>query len=166
MLARAALACILVASLSSVACATPAVLANTHSSDDALAQAVLDAMERRDVDALMRLSVSEEEFERVVWPSLPASRPEVGVSSSYVWQDTFTKSRAYLHRTLQQWGGKRLQLIRVEFAGDTTEGQSYSLSRKSRLVVRDEEGHERTVRLFGSIIRQAGQSKVYSFILD
>lgn len=166
-LRRAALTLALAASiLALTGCGSPPALANTLSSDEATAHAVLDALERRDAAALMALSVSQEEFERIVWPTLPASRPEVGMPSSYVWQDTFARSRAHLDATLRQWGGRRLQLVRVEFVGSTTDHGVYSLSRKTRLVVRDETGAESTVRLFGSIIRQRGGSKIYSFIVD
>lgn len=164
---RAALTLALAASiLALTGCGSPPVLANTLSSDEATAHAVLDALERRDAAALMALSVSQEEFERIVWPALPASRPEVGMPASYVWQDTFTRSRTHLDETLQRWGGRRLHLVRLEFGGSTTEHGAYSLSRKTRLVVRDEAGAESAVRLFGSIIRQRGGSKVYSYIVD
>ena len=41
-----------------------------------------------------------------------------------------------------------------------------TISRETRLIVRDETGEELTLRLFGSIIRQHGRSKVYSYIVD
>lgn len=154
------------ASLLAGACGAPAVLAHTSASDDDLARAVLAAVERRQVDELQRLAVTKEEFEGVVWPALPASRPEVGMPSGYVWQDTSAKSRAYLGRTLQEFGGQRFELVRVEFKGTTTEHGHYSISRKTHLVVRDATGRDSTIQLFGSVIRQNGRSKVYSYIVD
>lgn len=165
---RVALACVvaLAGGAALAGCRTPGALAGMLSSDEAVAQAVLDGLARRDADALMRLAVSREEFERVVWPTLPASRPDVGMPGSYVWQDTAARSRAHLDRTLRQWGGRRLALVRLEFAGETTTHHAYALSRRARLVVRDEAGAQQTLRLFGSIIRQRGGSKVYSYIVD
>jgi hypothetical protein len=148
------------------ACRSQPLLANTRSSDEATASAVLTALEHRDREALLALSVTQEEFETVVWPTLPASRPEVGMPSTYLWQDTDTRSSAHLDETLRRWGGRRLRLVRVEFGGATTEHGPYSLSRKTHLVVRDESGAELTVRLFGSMIRQGTATKVYSFIVD
>lgn len=163
---RAALVLLLLASSAAAGCSSPPALANTLSSDEAVAAAVLDRIHEQDFDGLMRLALSREEFERVVWPTLPASRPEVGVEPGYVWQDTSLRSRGELHQTLHQWGGQRLHLVRVEFLGQTTDHGTYSISRKTRLVVRDQTGAERRVRLFGSLIRQNGGSKVYSYIVD
>lgn len=147
-------------------CSSPHVLANSQSSAEAVAQTVLDAVHRRDRQALVRLSMTREEFERVVWPALPASRREVGMPSSYTWHDTATKSQAHLDRMLRRWGGRRLHLVRLEFGGATSHHHTYSISRKATLLVRDESGMEHSVRLFGSVLRQHGRSKVYSYIVD
>jgi len=131
-----------------------------------VARAVLEALAARDEEALTRLALTKDEFEEIVWPTLRVSRPEVGMPLDYVWRDTYVKSRGYLARTLADYGGKRFTLVRLEFQGETTEHPGYSVSRKTRLVVKDEAGQERTIRVFGSMIRQAGKSKVYSYILD
>ena len=144
----------------------PATLASTFDSDEAVARAVLDALAHKDADRLAGLALTKDEFESVVWPTLPVSRPEVRMPMDYLWQDTFTKSRLYLAQTLEEFGGRRYSLVRVEFQGDTTDHESYSVSRKTRLVVTDASGAEQTIRVFGSIIRQAGRSKVYSYIVD
>ncbi|MDH4065993.1 MAG: hypothetical protein OEW19_16460 [Acidobacteriota bacterium] len=127
---------------------------------------MLDAVARKDAEALTRLALTKDEFETIVWPTLPVSRPEVRMPMDYVWQDTFTKSRAYLGRTLADFGGERFSLVRIEFRGETTEHGTYSVSRKTHVIVKDDAGRERNIRLFGSIIRQGGRSKVYSYIVD
>lgn len=123
-------------------------------------------MGSNDAAALAAMALTKDEFEQIVWPTLPVSRPEVGMPIEYVWQDTFRKSRAFLQQTLSEYGGQRFALVRVEFRGPTTEHKGYTVSRETELVVRDERGAERRIRLFGSIIRQEGRSKVYSYILD
>lgn len=161
-----ALLVFLLAFLPAACSSPPAPLEPSWESDEALAGAVLDAIERRDSEALMRMSVTKDEFEDTVWPTLPASRPEVGMPIDFVWGDTFSKSRGYLAQTLSEFGGRHFELVRVEFDGETTDHESYDVSRKTVLIVRDAEAHERRLRLFGSIIRQTGRSKVYSFIID
>lgn len=148
------------------ACSRPVLLEPTFESDDALARAVLDGIARKDGPGLLGLSVSKDEFENLVWPTLPISRPEVGMPLAYVWQDNFTKSRAYLAQTVERYGGRRYDLVDVEFDGETTEYGSYSVSRETILVVRDERQEERHLRLFGSVIHQNGRSKVFSYIVD
>lgn len=147
-------------------CGRPEPLADTFESDDAVVRAVLDAVSRNDGEALLRMTVTKDEFQHVVWPTLMVSRPEVGMPMDYVWNDTSTKSRGFLSETLAAHGGKRYELLEIAFLGDTTYHSGYQISRKSHLRVRDANGEEQTIRLFGSMIRQNGRSKVYSFIID
>ena len=51
-------------------------------------------------------------------------------------------------------------------SGDETDYGTFNVSRETRLFVHDSEGQEHTLRLFGSIIRQNGRSKVFSYIVD
>lgn len=147
-------------------CSGRATLTRTFESDDALGRAVLEAMARRDAEALLGWAVTKDEFEDLVWPTLRVSRPEVGMPVEFVWRDQSTKNRAYLENTLRQYGGEHFELVRVEFDGATTDQGTHAISRATRLIVRDAEGRERGVRLFGSIIRQQGRSKVFSYIVD
>lgn len=156
----------MVIALLALGCSQPLTLANTFESDHALARAVLEGFARGDRDALLRLGVMKAEFEQLVWPTLPVSRPEVRMPLDYVWQDTFTKSRAHLARTLSQFGGRQYRLVRVEFRGKSTEHGTHSISRQTRLIVKDDAGRDQTIGLFGSIIRQNGRSKVFSYIVD
>jgi hypothetical protein len=157
---------VLVIALAQSACSPPTLLESTFESDEAVARAVLDGLARKDLQGLLGLALTREEFEDLVWPTLPVSRPEVGMPFAYIWNDHSTKSRTYLGQTLAMYGGRRFELLRIEFAGQTTEHGSCSITRESRLIVRDEEGQEQTVRVFGGIIRQNGHSKVYSYIVD
>ena len=141
-------------------------MTHTFESDEAAARAVLDALHAKDADRLAALALTREEFATIVWPTLPISRPEVGMPMDYVWQDTATKSGAYLAQTLADFGGRQFTLERVEFRGETTSAADYTVSRKTYLVVKDEGGEQKTIRVFGSIIRQDGRSKVYSYIQD
>lgn len=150
----------------SAACGRPHLLTATLDSDDAVARAVLAAVERHDREALLGMALTVDEFEHLVWPTLPVSRPEVGMPMAYVWNDTATKSRGFLAETLHTYGGQRFDLVGIEFRGETTYHDGYQVSRKAHLRVRDADGRERTIRVFGSIIRQNGRSKVYSYIID
>ena len=147
------------------ACTQPA-LDSGFESDEALVQAVLDGLHRRDAAGLLDLAVTREEFEDLVWPTLQVGRPEVGMPLDYVWDDTFSKSRRHLIQTVAAHGGRRYRLERVEFGGPVTHHGTHAIARETQLVVRDEDGQQRTLRLFGSIIRQDGRSKVFSYIVD
>ena len=155
-----ALAAILVSSCAS------APLPNSHQSADALARAVLAAIETRDTNALHTLALNREEFTEHVWPDLPAARPERNLSPSFVWGDLSQKSNIMLRETLAAHGGKKYEFIRIRFLGETTPYASYRVHRESELTVRDAEGHERQLRVFGSVLEKEGRYKVFSYVID
>lgn len=144
----------------------PPPLSNTFESPEALGREVLQALAVRDRVRLSGLALSEAEFRTRVWPELPASRAERNLTADYVWRDLALKSDASLTGVLSTLGGRRLQLQRVEFAGETTNYATFSVSRKTELVVTHEDGTEERVRAFGSIVRADGGVKVFSYVVD
>jgi hypothetical protein len=145
-------------------CGAP--LPHSQESVESLARAVLQAMERRDLEELHALALNREEFTAHVWPELPAARPERNLSSAFVWGDLNQKSNIMLRETLSEHGGKKYQLVRVRFLGRTTPYQSYVVHRESEVTVTDPDGRERQMRLFGSVIERAGRFKVFSYVID
>jgi hypothetical protein len=156
---------ILVLALLVAGCGPPP-LAHTLPSSEAVAREVLSALERRDVARLRALALSEEEFERRVWPGLPAARPERNLPWSYVWMDLRQKSDAALTRTLQEHGGKHYELQEVRFAGAATDHGTYRVHRDTVLLVRDGSAQVLELRLFGSTIEADGGFKAFSYLVD
>ena len=156
------LACILLTSCG----AWPAPLAHSQDSPEALARAVLSALERRDVDALNELAIDEGEFREHVWPELPAARPERNLPFSYVWGDLHQKSTARLGQTIAKHGGKAYKLVSMRFIGETTPYQSYRVHRDSEITLTDAEGGIQPIRLFGSVLEKDGRYKVFSYVID
>jgi hypothetical protein len=141
-------------------------LANTHTSPTTLAAAVLNALERSDIEELRRLAVGEQEFRDHVWPELPAARPERNLPFSYVWGDLHQKSDAALGAIVGSQGGRHYELASVRFLGGTTPYQTYLVHRQTALTVKDSSGEEQQLRLFGSILEKDGQFKVFSYVVD
>jgi hypothetical protein len=140
-------------------------LANTSSSAEALAGAVLDALARRDRARLDALAVSEQEFRDHIWPDLPAARPERNLPFSYVWGDLHQKSTASLLRTLDAYGGRRVSLTRVTFAGKTNYAR-YIVHRDARFEVAETGGVSTSLRVCGSFLEKDGVWKVFSYVVD
>jgi hypothetical protein len=159
---------VLVAALLCPACgrARAASLAHTFTSPADLARAVLDSIARNDRSALEAFAVSDREFRELVWPELPASRPERNLPLDYVWGDLKQKSAGHLRQTLARHGGRRYALVDVEFLGATTSYRTLDVFRKAQLRVRDEGGEEQAIRLFGSILRSGSDYKVFSYVVD
>ena len=158
---------LLVVCLFAAACAgSSRPLPNSHESPEVLARAVLTAIERRDTDALLALALNKEEFEEHVWPELPAARPERNLSVNFVWGDLNQKSNATLRDTLAAHGGKKYEFRSIRFLGETTQYDSLRVHRESELTVKDADGIERQVRMFGSVIAKSGRYKVFSYVID
>ena len=147
------------------ACTQVPPLVDTHPGADSLAEAVLDALARKDRAALERIALSEQEFRDHVWPDLPAARPERNLPLSYVWGDLRQKSVAALSETLARHGGRKYELVRVEFTG-RTDYTTYRVHREATLHVRDSEGKGHALRVCGSFIEKDEAWKVFSYVVD
>jgi hypothetical protein len=144
----------------------PPPLESTLSTPESLAQEVLNAFALRDEVRLRALAIDAEEFELHVWPSLPAAQPGRNLPWSYVWGDLRQKSDANLQRLLGTYGGRRLLLESIRFAGGTTHYAAYTVHRQAVLRVRENAEALDEVRVFGSAIEQAGRWKVFSYVVD
>lgn len=142
------------------------LLSNAHPSAEALATAVLAAVERRDIVSLTQLALNEQEFREHVWPELPAARPERNLPFSYVWGDLHQKSESFLAQTIQEHGGRRYTLLGVRFDGESTAYPSYAVYRETVVRVRDESGRNVDLRVFGSSVVKDGHWKVFSYVTD
>ena len=136
-------------------------------SPQAVAEAVVTALDARDAAALERLSVNEQEFRDVVWPRQPAARPERNIPWEYAWRTLAARSRHQLKGRLSEWArGRRATVVGVTFAGETTDYGSYRVHRRSVVTLRDPAGRVETIRVFGSLIEQDGRYRVFSYVVD
>jgi len=138
----------------------------TWGSAEEAAEVFLEALAADDVERMRSTALSGEEFADVVWPELPSSRPNHNVPLDYAWRDLNQKSTNSLGRISRRYGGRRHRLERVEFLSETTDYITFAVHRDARLVLVDEEGVTRRLRLFGSMIERGGRWKLFSFVND
>jgi hypothetical protein len=160
------LTAVLIAALAFVSACRQAPLANARSSPDDLGRDLLAALAANDAGRMQALALSEEQFKDLVWPSLPASRPERNLPFSYVWGDLKQKSEASLARTLQEEGGKRYDLKAIKMAEKPRLYPGFRVHEEVRFVVVDRAGVERTLTLCGSLFERDGAWKIFSFVVD
>lgn len=146
--------------------AAPVPLPHSAPTPEEAARRALDLIAAGDRAALLDLALGETEFREAVYPELPASRPERNTSADFVWRSLHQKSRNSLAFTLDRYAGQRLELVAVDFLGETTDYGSYRVHRKTTLKVRRPDGAETVVRLFGSMIERAGRYRIFSFVTD
>jgi len=147
---------------------TSQALQGGASSKEELAERLLKALERRDLDALRRLRVTESEYKDVIMAgtvsageSLRAFRPDV---ADYAWKTLNTKSLYYERYLLHELGGKHYELQDMAFAKGVAEYATYRAYRQLRLAVTSD-GSPAEVAT-GSIAEVQGQYKFISFIRD
>lgn len=119
-----------------------------------------------DREALLEVALTEAEFREVVYPELPASRPERNTSADFVWGTLRQRSRHSLAFTLDRYRGEPLELVAVDFLGETTDYGAFRVHRETALTVRRPDGERSVVRLFGSMIERHGRFKIFSFVTD
>ena len=141
-------------------------LESTFESIYALGEAVLDAIYEGDPARLATYGLNAAEWYWIVWPELPAARPETGLTWEYPWRDLNQKSGNSARRTIANHQGRRYRLLRVEFAGETTAYASFRVHRDARCVVETARGEIVTLDLFGSVIERHGRFKAFSFNVD
>jgi hypothetical protein len=149
-----------------LACGRAPRLSHTLESPEAVASAVLTGLQRRDVEGLRVLALAEDEFRGLVWPRLPASRPERNIPWDYVWKDLSSKSRLQLAARLNEFRDRGYGVVSVRFTGETTDYETFRVFRASAVTLRDRDGRETTQRLFGSMVEQNGRYKVFSYVVD
>jgi hypothetical protein len=155
-----------VSTLGAAGCSRTPVLNGSEASTTSVAAVVVSAFNRHDVRALEAVALTEDEFREVVWPRLPAARPERNLSWDYVWNDLSSKSRLHLRARMEAWQSLRYQVEGVRFEGESTEYGSYRVRRDARVQLRTPDGRQMSARLFGSMIECGGRFKVFSYIVD
>lgn len=140
-------------------------LANAAGSPDAVAKHFLNALAGGDEAAMRSLRLTKQEFCDYVWPELPASKVP-NLDCDFAWRQATLNSEAGLYESLPVHKGKKYQLVSVRFEKGTETYQTYKVHRDARLRIRDEEGVEREIKLFGSMLELGGKFKLFSFAVD
>ena len=135
-------------------------------SPQALTERFLEALESGDLKNVVAHALDREEFEQIVWPRLPHSRPGTNLTPEFVWGQTVVKSLSALGRTFSDHGTRHYRLLKLRFAAPTQDYGTFVLHRDPWLRLRDENGNEKNLRLFGSVLEKDGEFKFYSFVND
>jgi len=149
----------------------PGRLANTFSSVREIADNVLNLLSKNDFEGLETMRMTEEEFKTTIWPELPraVTEPSCGKLCDWCWRDLNQKSVLSLRMTLKRYGGGKLrdqELLRLDFAGETTHYQTFKVHRDVFVVMRDKTtGEEKNIKLFGTVIEMDNRFKLMGFVV-
>ncbi len=111
-------------------------LTGAATSLEGLAREVVTGISRKDPAALHALRASREEFETIVWPELPQSRPITHIPVSEVWGMQTAECLAGVDRTVGRYGGHHITFMRVDY-GTEEPFRNFTLLRDVRILIRD-----------------------------
>jgi hypothetical protein len=139
-------------------------LANARTSPEALAEAALRAMAEGDEDALAALMVTREEYETLLWPSLP---DKDYVPFEFVWSLTGPRSRKARRVVMGDFQGVPLELVKVELGEEVEAYEGFSLFQEARMTVRrTDTGGEGPIPLMDVVVEMDGAWKFLNFADD
>ncbi len=142
-------------------------LANAAPSIDALIGRVLDALAAKDLDALHRLRVTEDEYRTFILPgSVRPGEPPTQykqTDSEHAWGMLNTNSLYVAKGIIGKYGGHRYRLKGTGFAKGEQQYAWYKAYKVTVLTLEDEKGTEGELTL-GSIADVDGQFKFISLL--
>jgi len=145
----------------------PTRLTGGATSRDELARRFLVAVSTRDTMALAALAVSRAEFAWLVFPDHRYARPPYELDPEIFWMQLTASSAKGLHRTLERYGGARLELVSLACERDARQFTPGPLNAWSSCALRYRAGDStETRKLFGSIVERDGRVKLLSFAND
>lgn len=139
-------------------------MADAHPSLDALGQAVVDALNRRDAEALASLAITEREYVDRFFPITIHHRSGLALGADLAWAELHGESSGDMREALERFGGRQLAFVRFDVERLQRRPKA-TLHLRPTLVVKDASGEEQSVVLIGSILEHVPSAgfKVLAF---
>lgn len=130
-----------------------------------LSRSFLAALQEGDLPAMREMAVDREEFERLIWPHIPASRPGSNLTVEFVWRQAQLNSLSGLRETVDRFSlARNIELVRVDLTGEAREYGEVRLLMRPWIVL-SVDGHEKRVEMFGAVMLHDSKYKIYSYSL-
>lgn len=108
-------------------------MARAEESPEAVARAVLEAIENDSERQMENLPVTREEHRELLWPQLPERKTW---PFDYVRKLNEHNTREGIDDALRSWGGSELELLRVEFRRESEHYDGFTIHKGARVWVR------------------------------
>jgi len=129
---------------------------------DTLVRRALARTAAGDRPGLFKLCVTRDEFDTILWPEFPQSRPITGAKAEDGWYFLARRNTGGADRMLENWAGAKLKLIRVERSLPVETYRNFRLYRGLTIVARDSTGAEVRIDDIRSVAERKGIYKIYS----
>lgn len=143
----------------------PAAQAQSRTPEE-LVTSVLKALEANNTESLKVLAISQDEVKKFVWPAVSVNMAGAGMNADKFATGYETSNQAGLKSVLSEFGGKKLDLVKVEMPTPQKKAGTTTLFPAPTIRVRDESGQEKTVRIVGGILDQNGLYKVTTYYVS
>ena len=147
---------------SSVGCEKP-IWKNSLDSPDQLGLAVVDALNRQDIEYLNQLRVQREEFLDWIWPEFPASRPPSNFPGDFAWSNMNKKCNTGMKKWITRYGGHNLEFAGIRFERSQETYDGFQLLRGTILTVQNTTGEKRDLKILGSVVVKNKRYKLLSY---
>ncbi len=147
---------------SSVGCEQP-IWKDSLDSPDQLGLAVVDALNRKDIEHLNRLRVQREEFLDWIWPDFPASRPPSNFPGDFAWSNMNKKCNIGMKKWIARYGGHNLKFVSIRFDQPSETYDGFQLLRGTVLTLQNAAEEKRNLKILGSVVVKNSQYKLLSY---
>lgn len=147
---------------SSVGCEKP-IWKNSLDSPDQLGLAVVDALNRKDIEKLNSLRVQREEFIAWIWPAFPASRPPSNFPSDFAWSNMNKKCNTGMKKWIARYGGHNLKFVSIRFDRPSETYDGFQILRGTVLTLQNAAGEKQELKILGSVVVKDNQYKLLSY---
>jgi len=139
----------------------PSLLSNSFGSPEALARAVITALEQEDRDALWALMVTSEEHQNLLWEQLPESNHLPFDYARLINERNSTKG---IGLAISEYGGNELEFVSIEFTDEPEEYEGFTLHFGTVLVVRRvSDGEEGALPILDVVLEYNGRWKLMNY---
>ena len=132
-------------------------------SPDQLGLAVVDALNRKDIEQLNRLRVQREAYLDWIWPAFPASRPPSNFPGDFAWSNLNTKCNIGMRKWINRYGGHNLQFVSIRFDQPQQNYDGFHLLRGPVLTLQNPTGKKRELEILGSVVVKDNRYKLLSY---
>jgi len=136
---------------------------NSLDSPDQLGLAVVDALNREDIEQLNRLRVQREEYLDWIWPAFPASRPPNNFPGDFAWSNLNKKCNIGMKKWIAHFGGVNLKFVAIRFDRPKETYQGFQLLRGTVLTLQNVAGEKRELKILGSVVVKNDRYKLLSY---
>ncbi len=134
-----------------------------HDSPRQLCLAVVDALNRKDIEKMNGLRIQREEYLAWVWPAFPASRPPSNFPGDFAWANLNKNCNIGMKKSMERYGGKNLTFVDIRFTKPTVSYDGFQLFRGTVLTLRNHDGKTVEPKILGAVIAKDNFYKFLSY---